>query len=443
MIEKLNSLWTTYNEMLKSNPVIAGAITLYGMGVITYLFRDIPFRIFFYIKSQFVVSVVVQNHDLIFNHLTEWLEKGNRLFRCKSFVAKMIHGIRKNTVAVSVGYGNHIFFYKRRLFYLSRIEKDANATTEVKESIIVNTYGWSPNSIRDMLQSVVPQPSTGATEIYEFDRNYWSRRVEKNKRRLDSVVLTDENESKIKTHIRQYLEDKEWYRKHNIPWRTGIILEGPPGTGKSSTALALCGEFDCNLYIANLSLVNDNTLMNMFSMLPSKAVILIEDIDSYTIATSRKKVSAEKKEKDKPTGLPKAQYDAAPSAMEDFMNFGSLSGLLNAIDGICSSEDRILIATTNHLERLDPALIREGRFELILKIDFLNDETGRKMFSKFYPEFKLPKNFKMKEGISPAKFQTLAMGHKKEPQFVLDYCTGAMDAKQRKKIDEALNEPKI
>lgn len=412
-----SELWKTYNEMLKSNPIIAGAITLYGMGMFTYLFKSIPSRVFNFIKSQFFVGVMVHNNDNLFGCITTWLESGDRTFRCKNFAAKLLYGTKKHSVAISVGYGNHIFFYKRRIFYLTRIEKEANATTDTKESMHISTYGWSPSSIKQFLQDVVPQPEEGTTtQIHQYE-NYWSRSASRKKRTLDSVVMTDKNEQTVRKHISQYLTSKEWYKEKKIPWRTGIVLEGPPGTGKSTLTLALCGEFGCNLFIANLSMMSDEKLVTMFKDLPPKSVILIEDIDSYAIATSRKKVKAKGKSPDEVSAPGEAKEEATGEKL-----FGSLSGLLNAIDGICSTEDRILIATTNHIEKLDPALVRPGRFELILKIDNLDDETSRKMFKKFYPKFTVPHGFKMKEGVSPASFQTLAIGNKNSPEVLVEFC---------------------
>jgi chaperone BCS1 len=423
--------------------MIAGMATLYVTGVATYLFKSVPSRIWAYIKSQFTISVAVHNENELFHNVTKWLENGDKVFRCKSFTATLLHSIdAKKVVHISVGNGNHIFFHRGRPFWLSRVEKEANNTTERKESIFISTIGWYPDAIRQLLQEVVPKPKEDKeTHIHHFADNYWYSQTSKVARKLDSVVLTDDNERKIREHVTQYLNSRQWYKDHRIPWRTGIILEGPPGTGKSTLSLALCGEFECNLFIANLTMLSDDKIVNMFKTLPPKSVMLIEDIDSYSVTNNRKKKKDKPKESYKaivkiqgnkrtrdlipetPAAIPDGEDDG-----DNFSLFNSLSGLLNAIDGICSTEDRILVATTNHIEKLDPALIRPGRFELILKIDDLDNETVRKMFKKFYPDFVVPENFKVKPGISPVQFQTLAIGNKKNPQALVDFCTNGDDS---------------
>ena len=62
----------------------------------------------------------------------------------------------------------------------------------------------------------------------------------------------------------------------------------------------------------------------------------------------------------------------------------TFSGLLNAFDGVTSSEERIIFMTTNHIDRLDPALIRPGRVDLRILIDNVSPSQARKLFLKFY-----------------------------------------------------------
>ncbi len=62
-------------------------------------------------------------------------------------------------------------------------------------------------------------------------------------------------------------------------------------------------------------------------------------------------------------------------------------GLLNALDGVASADDgQIVMMTTNYPERLDPALLRPGRVDLKICIDYPTDAQIEGMFKKFYPE---------------------------------------------------------
>lgn len=62
----------------------------------------------------------------------------------------------------------------------------------------------------------------------------------------------------------------------------------------------------------------------------------------------------------------------------------TFSGFLNALDGVASGEERIVFLTTNHVEKLDPALIRPGRVDLSVLIDDAHPEQALRLFEKFY-----------------------------------------------------------
>jgi len=62
----------------------------------------------------------------------------------------------------------------------------------------------------------------------------------------------------------------------------------------------------------------------------------------------------------------------------------TFSGFLNALDGVASGEERIIFMTTNHIEKLDPALIRPGRVDLVELVDNASPEQARRLFTRFY-----------------------------------------------------------
>jgi chaperone BCS1 len=72
----------------------------------------------------------------------------------------------------------------------------------------------------------------------------------------------------------------------------------------------------------------------------------------------------------------------------------TFSGLLNALDGVRTQEGRILFMTTNHPENLDPALVRPGRVDLQVKLDYASFYQMEELFLRFHPTQKpLAKEF--------------------------------------------------
>jgi len=110
------------------------------------------------------------------------------------------------------------------------------------------------------------------------------------------------------------------------------------------------------------------------------------------------------------------------SAEEDLiLNFtmANLSTILNAIDGVRSVHGRILIITTNCINDLDPALIRPGRIDLKINLGYVNNYILEQFFKSFYPEYIVPDNFIVREGISSAYLQNLIFENLKRPENVL------------------------
>ncbi|KAI4592134.1 hypothetical protein KJ359_011509 [Pestalotiopsis sp. 9143b] len=195
-------------------------------------------------------------------------------------------------------------------------------------------------------------------------------------RDTDTVVLDNEQKLRILEDINEYIKPKtsRWYASRGIPLRRGYLFYGPPGTGKTSLAFALAGVFGLELYVISLlePSLTEEDLLALFSCLPRRCIVLLEDIDTAGLKRTTKQFNTNR-------------FDREKAEMVDVERGGiSLSGLLNSIDGVASHEGRVLIMTTNHLDSLDDALIRPGRVDLQVEFTNATHTQVEELFQRMY-----------------------------------------------------------
>jgi chaperone BCS1 len=146
---------------------------------------------------------------------------------------------------------------------------------------------------------------------------------------------------------------------------------------------AMANLLNYDIYDLELTSVKDNTeLRKLLIETSSKSVIVIEDIDCSLDLTGQRKKKKEEQgrgdEKDPKLKLPKEETDSKQSQV-------TLSGLLNFIDGLWSAckGERLVVFTTNFLEKLDPALIRKGRMDKHIELSYCSFEAF-KVLAKNY-----------------------------------------------------------
>ncbi|KAH9930347.1 P-loop containing nucleoside triphosphate hydrolase protein [Fomitopsis serialis] len=157
---------------------------------------------------------------------------------------------------------------------------------------------------------------------------------------------------------------------NGIPFRRGYLLYGAPGSGKTSVIQSMAGELGLDIYILTLNRagLDDDTLT------------LIEDIDAAFHRGVSRRPSEEEGFGDNGGGSLAQGTRDKKGAAECRV---SLSGLLNALDGIAAQEGRILFATTNHHAALDPALCRPGRMDLRIEFKLASQDQARRLFYHF------------------------------------------------------------
>jgi len=239
------------------------------------------------------------------------------------------------------------------------------------EAVTVTTLGWDPKFFTAILEEarvMALERMEAGTAIYTTMGIEWRTFGHpRRKRALSSVVLDEGVSERIADDVKEFNGRSQWYFDRGIPYRRGYLFYGPPGCGKSSFIMALASSLNYSIAMMSLSdrSLSDEKLQHLLNVAPLKSIILLEDVDTAFISRE----------------VP-SQH---PSAYEGMARI-TFSGFLNAVDGVASSEARILIMTTNYVERLDPALIRPGRVDVRQYFGYCTNYQLKGLFRRFYPE---------------------------------------------------------
>ncbi|XP_050383871.1 AAA-ATPase At2g18193-like [Argentina anserina] len=169
---------------------------------------------------------------------------------------------------------------------------------------------------------------------------------------FETIAMEPELKRMIIEDLDKFVKGREFYKRVGKPWKRGYLLYGPPGTGKSSLVAAMANHLRFNVYDLELTSISSNDeLRKALMSTTNRSIVVFEDIDCSKGSVNRE--SAEKK-----LMVSEAKF--------------TLSGLLNIVDGLWSGcgDERIIVFTTNHKERIDPALLRPGRMDMHINMSY-------------------------------------------------------------------------
>ncbi|EER98146.1 hypothetical protein SORBI_3002G067500 [Sorghum bicolor] len=212
----------------------------------------------------------------------------------------------------------------------------------------------------------------------------WRHVVFEHPSTFDTLAMDPAKKREIMDDLDAFRNGKDYYARIGKAWKRGYLLYGPPGTGKSTMIAAMANYLDYNIYDIELTSVATNTdLRRMFIETKGKSIIVIEDIDCSLDLTGNRSKKKPKKapvlvpgpgpaDDDVTKAPPPASEGEQSSPRDATASKVTLSGLLNFIDGLWSAcgGERIIVFTTNHVERLDPALIRRGRMDKHIEMSY-------------------------------------------------------------------------
>lgn len=374
---------TQITNILKTNQFAQGGMLIsFLVALPRYI---IPYfkKLWERIKRLIFFQVTIEQMDDLYTYLEIWLRK-NYEGKYRNVEASL-----KLNSNLSIGDSNHDMisnkyltyleekvhykqfqdlFYLRRGFNFIRIfkgrEKLENASS--LSNLHLNSFVISGIFAKKQITKLIEEVHEDAKERMRIARKKSIRVKTSNQngdwineniiepKKMEDIILKDKN--KVLNDIDNFLSKKSWYKEINIVYKRGYLFYGEAGTGKTSFIISLAKRLDKTVHFLQPNKTEDSALRYAFRELKPNSILVIEDIDS--VFTKREDGS-------------------------DDIKF-SFSTLLNCLDGVFSVEDIIVIFTTNHIEKLDKALIRSGRIDFKMEFELPTKKYVNKYLEKFY-----------------------------------------------------------
>jgi SpoVK/Ycf46/Vps4 family AAA+-type ATPase len=172
-------------------------------------------------------------------------------------------------------------------------------------------------------------------------------------REFDTLYFSNREIEKIVSFLDKFKNNEDFYNNKHIKYKTGILLYGKPGTGKTSLSNAIANYYNrsiLNIDISNFDKIDLSYITQAINVDKQNYIVLLEDID--TLFLNRNSDDLNKEEN------------------------SIVNRLLQFLDSNTSPNNVIFIATTNHIDRLDEALLRHGRFDLKVEVDEIDEKTA-------------------------------------------------------------------
>lgn len=380
------------------NDFFAGGLALGVFGAAIGLLRMVYGSLRAVAHRRWAVSLTVDNRSEAYRHLYVWLDRQGALRRIRQVQATGVSASGTEIFAPVEGrhwfwHGGRLCAFERSLREKTRVGGDGGPMEVLSVTMLFGRTevlrGWI-----DAGAALCATEEARAPKLYVLRDDWWDHVCDLPRRALDTILSEDDRIDRLRDDMAWFYANEDWYRTRGVPWRRGYLLFGPPGTGKSSVIRALASDLDKDLASVSLASpdLRDEDLRSGLAMAPRGAFLVLEDIDAAFAGRAKGEMS---------TGI-------------------SFSGLLNAIDGVAAQEGRVLVMTTNHPERLDPALVRPGRADLRVELGLVPASVAADLFLRFFPgEEALAHGFAEALGgqrLAPAALQGWLLQHAQDPQ---------------------------
>ena len=339
-------------------------------GYFGFILRDVPQYIWSNFKNKISSDVQINTDNSVpYNLSCKYLVEKYKELTNHIFIEESLGSMMNN---ISEGY---YFFYNGGLTWttINLWRVDSNSTYRIQYNLNITFIGLRRNKllkeIKDYIALNMPSKDKFSKVTVEVDYEGWNCYIPKK----DFKDIYFYNKNDIMKLLDKFIQSTQIYIDHGIIHKMGILLYGEPGTGKSVLSRAIADYIGYDiLYIS--------PKCKQLPLIASNKIILFEDIDCLISNSNRE---------DEQDNVEKSNF--------------TLQELLNYIDGVVSPHNVIFLATTNYIDRLDSALIRQGRFDYKFELQYMDKELAKQMCDNFNMNYDILENIEFP--CSPAVVQ--------------------------------------